>query len=74
MQQTCLDLLERGVSVHVVADACSSRTQVDRLFAFEVRERKKGGREGGRGAINMCYIIAHETKWCLHFYKRVNHF
>ena len=36
-----LDLLERGVNVHVVADACSSRTQVDRLFAFE-RMRQSG--------------------------------
>ena len=36
MQQTCLDLLGRGMNVHILADGCSSRSQVDRLFAFEV--------------------------------------
>ncbi|XP_003382772.1 PREDICTED: isochorismatase domain-containing protein 2-like [Amphimedon queenslandica] len=35
VQQTCLDLIERGFDVHVVADGCSSRSQVDRFFAFE---------------------------------------
>ncbi|XP_072703894.1 isochorismatase domain-containing protein 2 isoform X1 [Ciconia boyciana] len=32
--QTALDLLERGLDVHVVVDACSSRSQVDRLVAL----------------------------------------
>ncbi|XP_032817151.1 isochorismatase domain-containing protein 2 [Petromyzon marinus] len=32
---TALDLLERGVDVHLIADACSARSQVDRLIAFE---------------------------------------
>lgn len=41
VQQTALDLLERGVDVHVVADATSSRTQADRMFAFE-RMRNAG--------------------------------
>ena len=32
MQQTTLDLLEKGYDVHVIADAVSSRSQVDRLL------------------------------------------
>ncbi|XP_064359674.1 isochorismatase domain-containing protein 2 isoform X1 [Dromaius novaehollandiae] len=31
---TALDLLERGLDVHVVVDACSSRSQVERLVAL----------------------------------------
>ncbi|KAM5131879.1 isochorismatase domain-containing protein 2 [Mantella aurantiaca] len=31
---TTLDLLEKGFDVHIVADACSSRSQVDRLVAL----------------------------------------
>ncbi|XP_018415083.1 PREDICTED: isochorismatase domain-containing protein 2 isoform X2 [Nanorana parkeri] len=31
---TTLDLLQKGFDVHVVADACSSRSQVDRLMAL----------------------------------------
>ncbi|XP_044539121.1 isochorismatase domain-containing protein 2 isoform X1 [Gracilinanus agilis] len=38
---TALDLLERGLEVHVVADACSSRSQVDRLLALS-RMRQSG--------------------------------
>ncbi|XP_069463089.1 isochorismatase domain-containing protein 2 isoform X2 [Ambystoma mexicanum] len=34
IMSTTLDLLERGLDVHVVADACSSRSQVDRLLAL----------------------------------------
>ncbi|XP_038052885.1 isochorismatase domain-containing protein 2-like [Patiria miniata] len=41
VQQTALDLLERGLDVHVIADACSSRSMVDRLYAFE-RMRQSG--------------------------------
>ncbi|XP_048729620.2 isochorismatase domain-containing protein 1-like isoform X2 [Ostrea edulis] len=41
IQQTVIDLLEKGYEVHVVADACSSRTQMDRKFAFE-RFRQSG--------------------------------
>ena len=36
VQQTVIDLLERGYEVHIVADATSSRNHVDRMFAFEV--------------------------------------
>ena len=36
IQQTVIDLIERGYEVHVVADATSSRSQMDRLMAFEV--------------------------------------
>ncbi|XP_038608948.1 isochorismatase domain-containing protein 2 [Tachyglossus aculeatus] len=38
---TTLDLLDRGLDVHVVADACSSRSQVDRLLALS-RMRQSG--------------------------------
>ena len=36
IQQTVIDLLKCGYQVHVVADATSSRSQMDRCFAFEV--------------------------------------
>ncbi|KAB0382790.1 hypothetical protein FD755_004707, partial [Muntiacus reevesi] len=39
--QTALDLLDRGLQVHVVVDACSSRSQVDRLVALS-RMRQSG--------------------------------
>ncbi len=32
---TCQDLRRRGLNVHVVCDACTSRTQTDRHFALE---------------------------------------
>jgi len=35
VQQTVIDLLERGYQVHIVADAVSSRSQMDRLFALQ---------------------------------------
>ncbi|XP_030829138.1 isochorismatase domain-containing protein 1 [Strongylocentrotus purpuratus] len=35
IQQTTLDLLARGYEVHVVADAVSSRSMMDRQFAYE---------------------------------------
>uniref|UniRef100_A0A8C9PBG9 Isochorismatase domain containing 2 n=1 Tax=Spermophilus dauricus TaxID=99837 RepID=A0A8C9PBG9_SPEDA len=38
---TTLDLLERGLQVHIVVDACSSRSQVDRLTAL-ARMRQSG--------------------------------
>ncbi|KAL1768981.1 isochorismatase domain-containing protein 2A [Sigmodon hispidus] len=38
---TALDLLDRGLQVHVVVDACSSRSQVDRLVALG-RMRQSG--------------------------------
>lgn len=38
---TALDLLDRGLQVHVVADACSSRSLVDRLVAL-ARMRQSG--------------------------------
>ncbi|XP_072045175.1 isochorismatase domain-containing protein 2-like [Amphiura filiformis] len=41
VQQTTLDLLERNIDVHVIADACSSRSMVDRMYAFE-RMRQSG--------------------------------
>ncbi|XP_039265054.2 isochorismatase domain-containing protein 1-like [Styela clava] len=41
VQQTALDLLARGIEVQVIADACSSRSQVDRIMAFD-RLRSQG--------------------------------
>lgn len=35
IQQTALDLLESGLDVHLVVDACSSRSMIDRMYAFE---------------------------------------
>ncbi|XP_033752570.1 isochorismatase domain-containing protein 2-like [Pecten maximus] len=35
VQNTVLDLLEKNYDVHLIADACSSRTMVDRMFAFQ---------------------------------------
>ncbi|KAF4088346.1 hypothetical protein AMELA_G00081950 [Ameiurus melas] len=34
LQCTTYDLLDRGMEVHIVADAVSSRSQTDRLFAL----------------------------------------
>lgn len=39
--QTVIDLLKHNIQVHVVADACTSRNLMDRLFAFE-RFRQMG--------------------------------
>ena len=36
MQKTALDLMARGYDVHMVADAVSSSTMVERLFSLEV--------------------------------------
>uniref|UniRef100_A0A8C3YSJ4 Isochorismatase domain containing 2 n=1 Tax=Catagonus wagneri TaxID=51154 RepID=A0A8C3YSJ4_9CETA len=38
---TALDLLDQGLQVHVVVDACTSRSQVDRLVALS-RMRQSG--------------------------------
>lgn len=35
VQQTTLDLLASGIDVHIVVDACSSRSMTDRMYAFE---------------------------------------
>uniref|UniRef100_A0A8C0JIB4 Isochorismatase domain-containing protein 1 n=1 Tax=Chelonoidis abingdonii TaxID=106734 RepID=A0A8C0JIB4_CHEAB len=37
IQQTALELVGRGVEVHIVADATSSRSMMDRMFALEHR-------------------------------------
>lgn len=37
VEQTAMDLSSRGIKVHIVADATTSRSQEDRLLAFEVR-------------------------------------
>lgn len=36
IEQTAIDLLDHGLTVHVVADACSSRSLEDRFLALEV--------------------------------------
>lgn len=41
VQQTALDLLESGLDVHVVVDACSSRSMIDRMYALD-RMRDSG--------------------------------
>lgn len=35
VQQTCLDLLELGHDVHIIADACSSQQKYDRKIALQ---------------------------------------
>ncbi|XP_078071513.1 isochorismatase domain-containing protein 1 isoform X2 [Mustelus asterias] len=35
IQQTALDLIGRGLEVHIIADATSSRSMMDRMFALE---------------------------------------
>uniref|UniRef100_A0A8C5SAT0 Isochorismatase domain-containing protein 1 n=1 Tax=Laticauda laticaudata TaxID=8630 RepID=A0A8C5SAT0_LATLA len=35
IQQTALELVGRGLEVHIVADATSSRSMMDRMFALE---------------------------------------
>ncbi|XP_077979118.1 isochorismatase domain-containing protein 2-like [Glandiceps talaboti] len=35
IQATAIDLLEKDIDVHVIADACSSRSMVDRMYALE---------------------------------------
>ncbi|XP_059483920.1 isochorismatase domain-containing protein 2-like [Neocloeon triangulifer] len=35
IHETALDLLEKGYGVHVVVDACSSRSMLDRKYAFK---------------------------------------
>lgn len=42
VQQTALDLLEKGFEVHLIADSSSSRSMTDRMLAFE-RIRQAGG-------------------------------
>nr|XP_056719736.1 isochorismatase domain-containing protein 2 [Euleptes europaea] len=41
IMRTALDVMERGLDVHVVVDACSSRSQVDRIVALS-RLRQSG--------------------------------
>lgn len=38
VQQTCLDLLERGFNVHILTDGVSSQRQIDRSTAFRRME------------------------------------
>lgn len=40
IEQTAIDLLEFGLQVHIIANACTSRTLEDRLLAFEVKQIK----------------------------------
>ncbi|RXG70947.1 Isochorismatase domain-containing protein 1 [Armadillidium vulgare] len=49
VEQTAIDLVSRGFTVHVVADCCSSRSQEDRFLAFQ-RLKQIG-----------CYITTSET-------------
>ncbi|XP_034243676.1 isochorismatase domain-containing protein 1-like [Thrips palmi] len=49
VEQTAAELCARGFKVHIVADACTSRSQEERLLAFE-RMRQMG-----------CFITTAET-------------
>ncbi|KAK3930407.1 Isochorismatase domain-containing protein 1 [Frankliniella fusca] len=49
VEQTAAELCARGYKVHIAADACTSRTQEDRILAFE-RLRQMG-----------CFITTAET-------------
>lgn len=41
VEQTAAELCARGYKVHIVADATTSRSQEDRLLAFEVFNLRK---------------------------------
>lgn len=43
IQQTALELVGRGIEVHIVADATSSRSMMDRMFALEVTVQLENG-------------------------------
>ncbi|KAM3923902.1 isochorismatase domain-containing protein 2 isoform 1-T2 [Leptodactylus fuscus] len=51
IMSTTLDLLNKGFDVHVVADACSSRSQVDRLVALSRMKQSGAYLTTGEGAI-----------------------
>ncbi|KAG8569657.1 hypothetical protein GDO81_014507 [Engystomops pustulosus] len=51
IMSTTLDLLNKGFDVHVVADACSSRSQVDRLLALSRMKQSGAFLTTGEGAI-----------------------
>ena len=53
VQQTALDLLDKGYDVHILADGCSSRSQVDRMLALEVRAFLLRVFIGGRERANL---------------------
>ncbi|KAF5913478.1 hypothetical protein HPG69_017096 [Diceros bicornis minor] len=46
IQQTALELVGRGIEVHIVADATSSRSMMDRMFALELNCRVENMDEG----------------------------
>ncbi|XP_040280313.1 isochorismatase domain-containing protein 2 [Bufo bufo] len=51
IMSTTLDLLNKGFNVHVVADACSSRSQVDRLVALSRMKQSGAFLTTGEGVI-----------------------
>ncbi|XP_056399565.1 isochorismatase domain-containing protein 2 isoform X3 [Hyla sarda] len=51
LQSTTLDLLDKGYDVHIVADACSSRSQVDRLVALSRMKQSGAFLTTGEGVI-----------------------
>ena len=57
VQQTALDMLDKGYDVHILADGCSSRSQVDRMLALEVRAFLLRVFIGGRERANLDFSI-----------------
>ncbi|XP_056399563.1 isochorismatase domain-containing protein 2 isoform X2 [Hyla sarda] len=51
IMSTTLDLLDKGYDVHIVADACSSRSQVDRLVALSRMKQSGAFLTTGEGVI-----------------------
>ncbi|XP_066462294.1 isochorismatase domain-containing protein 2 isoform X3 [Eleutherodactylus coqui] len=51
IMSTTLDLLDKGFDVHIVADACSSRSQVDRLVALSRMKQSGAFLTTSEGAI-----------------------
>uniref|UniRef100_A0A673U6C2 Isochorismatase domain-containing protein 1 n=1 Tax=Suricata suricatta TaxID=37032 RepID=A0A673U6C2_SURSU len=53
IQQTALELVGRGIEVHIVADATSSRSMMDRMFALE--KKKNFTHDNYQLCLYICY-------------------
>lgn len=63
VQQTCLDLLERGHDVHVVVDACSSMKVLDRNVALERMQQAGAYLTTSQSIVFMLMQTAHHAKF-----------